>query len=52
MNKLTQRMATLEQRLVPKQVIDHSAWVLPDDDKREIKAINRRHWSYVDDENK
>jgi hypothetical protein len=52
MNKLTQRMATLETRLVPKQVIDHSSWVLPDDDKRDIKAINGRHWGYVDDESK
>ena len=52
MSNLNKRMAKLEQRLVHKQVIDHSAWVLPDDDKREIRVINGRHWSYVDDENK
>ena len=52
MSDLNKRMANLEKRLLPKKVIDHSSWVLPDDDKREIKAINGRHWSYVDDENK
>ena len=48
MNKLIQRMAKLETRLLPKKVIDHSAWVLPTDDKREIKVINGRHWEYVE----
>ena len=48
MNKLIQRMAILEKRLVPKQAIDHSAWVLPDDDKRDIEIINGRHWRYVE----
>ena len=51
MSDLNKRMANLEKRLLPKKVIDHSSWVLPDDDKREIKVINGRHWSYVDDEN-
>ena len=49
MSNLKTRMAKLETRLAPKQVIDYSAWVLPDDDKREIKAINGRHWSYADE---
>ena len=48
MNKLIQRMAKLETRLVPNKLIDHSNWVLPDDDKREIKVINVRHWRYVE----
>ena len=49
MNNLKNRIAKLETRLVPKQVIDHSAWVLPDDDKQPIEAINGRHWSYVNE---
>ena len=48
MSDLKTRIAKLEQRLVPKQVIDHSAWVLPDDDKRDIEIINGRHWRYVE----
>ena len=45
-------MAKLEKRLLPKKLIDHSSWVLPDDDKRDIEIINGRHWRYVNDENK
>ena len=48
MSDLKARIAKLETRLVPK-VIDHSAWVLPDDDKQPIEAINGRHWSYVNE---
>ena len=48
MSDLKNRMANLEKRLVPKQVIDHSAWVLPDDDKRPIEVINTRHWRYIE----
>jgi len=48
MSDLNKRMAKLEKRLVPKKVIDHSAYVLPDDDKREIKVINGRHWRFVE----
>jgi len=48
MSDLNKRMAKLEKRLVPKQVIDHSSWVLPDDDKRDIEIINGRHWRFVE----
>ena len=47
MSNLKTRITTLEKRLVPKKVIDHSSWVLPTDDKREIRVINGRHWEYV-----
>jgi len=49
MNKLIQRIAKLETRLVPNKLIDHSNWVLPTDDKRDIEVINERHWSYVNE---
>ena len=48
MSDLNKRIATLEKRLLPKKVIDHSSWVLPDDDKRDIEIINGRHWRYVE----
>jgi len=50
MSDLKNRMAKLETRLVlvPKKVIDYSAWVLPDNDKRDIEVINERHWRYVE----
>ena len=47
MSDLSKRIAKLEQRLVPK-LIDHSNWVLPTDDKRDIEVINERHWRYVE----
>jgi len=48
MSDLKTRIAKLETRLVPKKLIDHSNWVLPTDDKRDIEVINERHWRYVE----
>ena len=48
MSDLKSRIAKLETRLVPNKLIDHSNWVLPTDDKRDIEVINERHWRYVE----